>query len=110
MGERKIGNLNQVGGEPAPPTEGGQRSALVSVDYAEPTSLALILRDIAHWSGRAFVMEPNVQVRLQIFAPRELPPDEAYDIFLASLSVVGLRAVQVGQVVKIVAVNVSSFA
>jgi hypothetical protein len=78
---------------------------LVDVNYPEPTPLATIVRDVAKWSGKCFVMEPSVHAKLQIFAPRRLGIEEGYDLFLASLSVVGLRAVQVGKVVKIVPVT-----
>lgn len=77
----------------------------IDVNYPDPTHLSQILRDVAKWSGFAFVMEPATNVRLQIFAPLKLPPHQAYELFLASLSVVGLRAVQIGKVVKIVPVT-----
>lgn len=81
------------------------RPPAITVDYPDPTQLSQILRDVAKWSGYAFVMEPATNVRLQIFAPERLAPHQAYELFLASLSVVGLRAVQIGKVVKIVPVT-----
>jgi hypothetical protein len=80
--------------------------APVDINYPEPALLSTIVRDVAKWSGRNFVMEPGINTKLQIFAPRKLPPQKAYDLFITSLSVVGLRAVQVGEVVKIVPVQV----
>lgn len=77
--------------------------ANIDVNYPEPTALTSIIRDVSRWSGHAFVMEPNLNVRVQIFAPGKLTYNDAWDLFLASLSVVNLRAVQVGKVVKIVA-------
>jgi general secretion pathway protein D len=114
MGERSIENLESLDGAasksearvdvvpvklPAPPEP-------VEINYPDPTVLSTIVRDVARWSGRNFVMEPGVNAKLQIFAPRKLPPQKAYDLFITSLSVVGLRAVQVGEVVKIVPVQV----
>ena len=78
------------------------KPAPVEVNYPDPTPLSHILKDVAKWSGLSFVMEPAANVRLQIFAASKLPPHQAYELFLASLSVVGLRAVQIGKVVKIV--------
>jgi hypothetical protein len=75
---------------------------LVEFHYPEPTPLSVILKDVSRWSRFAIVLEPSANARLQVFAPRRLPQREAWDLFLAALSVVGLRAVQVGQVVKIV--------
>lgn len=83
--------------EPAQP-------ALVDVNYPEPTSITKVVRDVAKWSGQSFVMEPRIDAKIQIFAPQRLKPGHAYELFLASLSVLNLRAVQVGGVVKIVSV------
>lgn len=85
--------------EPAPP--------VVDLNYPEPTLLSAVVKDVARWSRLSFVMEPSVNTKIQIFAPRKLHPYEAYDLFLASLAVVSLRAVQHGNVVKIVPVTLS---
>jgi hypothetical protein len=77
----------------------------VSLNYPEPTPLATIVRDIARWAELSFVMEPSTNVKIQIFAAPRLDVDAAWELFLASLSVVGLRAVQVGRVVKIVPIT-----
>lgn len=77
----------------------------VEINYPDPTPLSHILKDVTKWSGLSFVMEPAANVRLQIFAATKLPPHQAYELFLASLSVVGLRAVQIGKVVKIVPIS-----
>ena len=122
MGERKIDGLDGIGdaikGAPdkkaarpksdaTPPAAHEKRDepALVDVNYPEPTSIARVVRDVARWSGQAFVMEPRIDAKIQIFAPQRLRPGQAYDLFLASLSVLGLRAVQVNGVVKIVNVT-----
>lgn len=78
---------------------------LADINYPDPTPLAQILRDVSKWSGVCFVLEPTGLIKLQIFAPHRLPVDAAYELFLASLSVVGLRAVQTGKIVKIVPVT-----
>jgi len=75
---------------------------MVEINYPEPTALAIIIRDVSRWSGQAFVMEPNLNARIQIFAPHKMTHDDAWNLFLASLSVVNLRAVQIGKIVKIV--------
>jgi hypothetical protein len=75
---------------------------MVDINYPDPTPLASIIRDVSRWSGQAFVMEPNLNARIQIFAPHKMTPDDAWSLFLASLSVVSLRAVQIGKIVKIV--------
>lgn len=78
------------------------KTVLVSVNYPTPTALNAIVKDVSEWSGECFAMEPSTNKKIQIFANKQLPPSEAYDLFIASLSVVGLRAVRVGPVIKIV--------
>lgn len=78
---------------------------LVELNYPEPTALSLVVRDVAKWSRLSFVMEPSVNAKIQIFSPRRMPTAEAYELFLASLAVVNLRAVQMGNVVKIVPIT-----
>ncbi len=99
MAERQIENLE------TPPTDLPSVPA-ITLNFPEPTPLSVILRDVAKWSGLSFVMEPSLNVKLQIFAPRPLSRDDAYRLFLTSLSVVQLRAVQIEQVVKIVPVTI----
>jgi len=77
-------------------------SQLVDLHYPEPTPLTQVVKDVAQWAELAFVMEPSANCKIQIFAPRKMTPDEAYEVFLASLSLVGLRAVRKGDIVKIV--------
>ena len=109
MGERIIDHIDGLEAGTAEPTvaappapQGLPPPPTVDVNYPEPTALSQILRDVAKWSGQCFVMEPSANVKLQIFAPAKLTKPKAYQLFLASLSVVNLRAVQVGDAVKIV--------
>ncbi len=104
MAERQIENLD-TNPSMDPPPQHKSEVVKISLNFPDPTPLSMILRDVAKWSGLSFVMEPSVNVKLQIFAPHPLIQDDAYRLFLTSLSVVGLRAVQVGQVVKIVPVT-----
>jgi general secretion pathway protein D len=115
MGERKIDGLEGIGeamkavadakATARAPKAAEPEPALVDVNYPEPTSIAKVVRDVSRWSGKAFVMEPRLDAKIQIFAPQRLKAGQAYDLFLASLSVLGLRAVQVNGVVKIVQVT-----
>lgn len=119
MGERNIDDLEAaeppkaepkvVAPAPVKPGRTAEAEKLVDVNYPEPTSIAKIVRDVARWSGQSFVMEPRLDAKIQIFAPKPLRPSEAYQLFQASLQVLGLRAVQLGTpsgiVVKIVPVQ-----
>lgn len=110
MGERRVEDLEAVGETPPSAPEPAEKAPAVEVvpavefHYPDPTPLALVLKDVARWSGLNVVMEPSANVKIQVFAPRRLAPRQAWELFLASLSVVNLRAVQVGTVVKIVPV------
>jgi hypothetical protein len=75
---------------------------LVELHYPEPTPLGIIVKEVAIWSKLVFVMEPTANYKIQIFAPRKMRPEDAYEAFLVSLSLVGLRAVRKGDIVKIV--------
>lgn len=74
----------------------------IELNYPDPTPLAIVVRDVAKWSGLAFVMESHTNVKIQIFSATKLSLPQAYELFLAALAVTGLRAVQVGRIVKIV--------
>ncbi len=113
MSDRRTENLEGIDDGkskdvPQPPkvVEPEALAAVVDINYPEPTALSMIVKDVSRWSGHCFVMEPSLNAKLQIFAPRKLSRGDAYEIFLASLSVVNLRAVQIGKIVKIVQVSV----
>ena len=112
MASRSTENLDHLaedrGNMPTPVEVTGvavTETATIDLNYPDPTLLSTVLRDVSRWSGYSFVLEPRLNAKIQIFAPRRLRPKEAYEVFLASLSVLNLRAVQVGQVVKIVPIT-----
>jgi hypothetical protein len=107
MGSRKIDDIrppavdNKVGriqeGPHAP------ADLMIDLHYPKPTGVSTIIEDVAVWSEYNFVMEPGLNKSLQIFAPRKLKKTDAFNLFVASLETVGLRAVVVdAKVVKIV--------
>ena len=111
MASRNIESIERVEGEINKSTNSGNQIQsltklesveLIAVNYPDPTTLAVIIRDVSRWSGQAFVMEPTLNARIQIFAPNKMSYDDAWNLFLASLTVVNLRAVQIGKIVKIV--------
>lgn len=100
MGERRIDDIDKVAvlkedeADIAEANKEAAKSPLIVINYPRPTPLSTVLKDVAAWTGICFVMEPAADTRIQIFAPKALPPEEAYEAFVASLRVVGLRAVQ----------------
>jgi hypothetical protein len=75
---------------------------LVSMNFPEPTYISDILKAMSQWSGRAFVLEPTHNRKMQIFSARLMPCEEAYLVFVGALSTVGLRAVESAGIIKIV--------
>ena len=110
MAERDISEIDEVpaaaSDQPiAVPRRLPKSIRMVEINYPEPTLLSQILRDVSAWSGECFAMDPQVNAKLQIFAPHNMEEKSAFDLFLASLSIIGLRAVRVGPVTKIVPVK-----
>lgn len=76
---------------------------VVSLHYPKPTALSTVLNDVALWSEFNFVLEPKLNRKIQIFAPRKLKKTDAFHLFLASVEAIGLRIVLMdGKVAKVV--------
>lgn len=76
---------------------------LIRVHYPRPVYISQILPDISSWSGFNIVMDPSLNRKIQIFAPRKICVTEAFQIFVASLETTGLRALRVdSHLIKIV--------
>ena len=86
------------GTTPSPAAE----RARVTMHYPNGALLSQILQDVARWAQLNFVLEPGLDTAVRIFAPRPLTESAAYDVFLAALETVNLRALQTGHAVKIV--------
>ncbi len=103
MGERSIDSIEKVDlkseeAKQNESSEGGHvvqpKGPLIDVNYSKPTPVSVVVADVSEWTGITFVMEPAKDAYIQIFASKLLPKDEAYEAFIASLKVVGLRATQ----------------
>ena len=76
---------------------------MVSVHFPKPVFLSQILPEISGWSGFNFVMDPELNRKMQVFAPRRVAKEEAFQIFVASLETIGLRVLQIdSNLIKIV--------
>ena len=75
----------------------------ISVHYPRAVYISKILIEVSLWSEFNFVMDPGLNRELQIFAPRKMSKEEAFQVFIASLETIGLRALHMeGGIVKIV--------
>lgn len=78
----------------------------ISIHYPKGIYISKILMEVSHWSEFNFVMDPGLNRELQIFAPRKMDKEEAFQVFIASLETIGLRALHMeGGIVKIVPMN-----
>ena len=78
----------------------------INVHYPKAIYISKILMEVSLWSEFNFVMDPGLNRELQIFAPRKMSKDEAFQVFIASLETIGLRALHMeGGIVKIVPMN-----
>lgn len=76
---------------------------LVRLHYPGGIPLSKILPEISGWSGYNFVIAPELDRKIQIVAPRKISPQDAFQIFVASLETTGLRALQIDStLIKIV--------
>ena len=88
-----------------------ENEILVDIDFPKPAYLSKILTEVSKWSGYNFVMDPKLNREIQIFAPRKLPEADAFQVFIASLETIGLRALQMdGKIVKIVPLQIGKIA
>lgn len=86
------------------PTEDSQSAAQIYMHYPRPIPLSALLTDATRWSDYHIIMEPKLDRPLQIFATKPLTQSEAFDLLIASLQTVGLRAIEIkGKLLRIVA-------
>lgn len=82
-------------------------SALVSaqtIDFEfEEADLRTVIKAVAEFTGRNFLVDPNVKGTVTMVSPRPLDPDQAYQAFLAILDTHGFLAIERDGVTRIVA-------
>ncbi len=119
---RKIESITdpEESSQSTPKTEGADavnkseatgKQILVTLHYPKPTPLSQVIAEVASWSEFNFVMEPSLNRKIQIFAPRKLSRGEAFSLFVASLETIDLRAIHLdGSVVKVVPAGLGKIA
>jgi type II secretory pathway component GspD/PulD (secretin) len=75
---------------------------LVRLDYPEPTDIRAVVHDVARWSRRTYVLDRNVNGKIQIFSPRPQSKAQAYRVFLTALDQLGLAEADRGDATQIV--------
>ena len=74
----------------------------IDMHYPKPTPLSRILKDVAYWSEWNFIISPDLDRHMQIFAPKRVDPATGMGLFQAALESVDLRMIHLREdVVKI---------
>lgn len=87
---------------PAPGKKVPPGQELVTLDFPEPTAIKDIIKTVGQWTGKNFILPPNVSAKVQIISPQQMTKEEAYQAFLSALNVAGFTTVDSGKMVKIV--------
>ncbi len=80
---------------------GKAHSQTVNFDF-EDADLRVVIKAVAEFTGRNFLVDPEVKGRVTVVAPRPLTQEEAYRVFQAVLEVNGYVTVESQGVTKIV--------
>jgi general secretion pathway protein D len=77
---------------------------LVSIDFPEPTPIKDIIKAVAQWTGKNFILGQGVSsgAKVAIISPQQVTKEEAYQAFLSALNVAGYTTVDTGKAIKIV--------
>ncbi len=100
-------------GDPAKPTAdddklyscGKNTTQPVSVSFKPETELKDLITWVMGFTCRNFILDPRIVStgkKVTIIAPLKMTPQEAYNVFLAALSTMGLTIVPKGNVMRIV--------
>ena len=98
-------------GSAAPPAEDEalysckRRSGPVAVTFKPETELKDLITWVMGFTCKNYILDPRIVStgkKVTVIAPNKMSPDEAYDVFLAALSTMGLTVVPKGNVYRIV--------
>jgi type II secretory pathway component GspD/PulD (secretin) len=66
----------------------------IRIAYDSPTDIKDIAKGVQEWSGKNFFMDRNVNGKVQILTTKDHSSQDAYNIFYASLTMLGLTTDQ----------------
>ncbi len=80
------------------------RERLVTLDFNN-VDLPVFVKFVSEITGKNFVIDERVRGKVTIYSPSRIPVDKVYQVFLSVLSLKGLAASPVGEVVQILPAN-----
>ena len=76
----------------------------ITMDFNN-VDLPVLVKFISELTNKNFMIDEKVRGRVTIFSPRKMTPDQAYEVFLSVLSLKGLAALPMGDVIQIIPVK-----
>jgi type II secretory pathway component GspD/PulD (secretin) len=96
------GAVGRSGSQPErPPAAGETKKQYVKIDF-DNVDIRVFIGFIGEVTGKNFVVDPKVKGKVTVMAPKEIPADEAYEVFQSVLEVHGFTTVPAGSIIKIV--------
>jgi len=65
-------------------------------------NIRAVIAEISKLTGKSFIVDPAVKGKISIISSKPMRPQEAYQVFLSMLQVLGFAAVPNGNVIKVV--------
>ena len=98
-GQQVVGT--PIGGPQGPLNKEKSNRRFVEIDF-DNVDILLFVKFVSEATGKNFVVDPEVKVKVTIVSPEKIPVDEVYKVFQSVLEVHGYTTVEAGSVVKIV--------
>ena len=78
---------------------------LIDLHYPDETEVRVIAEKVALALGKNLIIDTKISGKIIIYAPHPLEPEDAFNVFLSALSVVGVAAVRTGPMLKLIPIS-----
>jgi general secretion pathway protein D len=92
----------QSAATPPPANIPPQQPATKRLWNLQDADILSVINEVSLETGKNFVVDPRVSGKISLISSKPIQPDEAYDVFLSVLELLGYSAIPSGNVVKIV--------
>ncbi|ARP84161.1 type II secretion system protein GspD [Bordetella genomosp. 8] len=97
----KVNGKDVDGNAPTPGAAGSQNTEPVQLNFVD-ADLPNVVRAMARYTGRNFVVDPRVKGQLTLVSERPVDPNTAYDMLLGALRMQGVAVIDVNGVSRVV--------